>query len=68
MKTALIRNCLLSMKQFKKPHLPCKYCEVCNKKFDWRKKWERDWEQVKYCSNRCRLFKSGRTLLRGNKE
>nr|WP_306545253.1 DUF2256 domain-containing protein [Malikia spinosa] len=22
--------------------------------FAWRKKWERDWDQVKYCSERCR--------------
>ncbi|MFN4940587.1 MAG: DUF2256 domain-containing protein, partial [Bacteroidota bacterium] len=22
--------------------------------FVWRKKWERDWESVKYCSDRCR--------------
>lgn len=22
--------------------------------FDWRKKWARAWEQVKYCSRRCR--------------
>nr|WP_256487903.1 DUF2256 domain-containing protein [Deinococcus sp. HSC-46F16] len=22
--------------------------------FAWRKKWEREWEQVKYCSDRCR--------------
>ncbi|MEI6407558.1 MAG: DUF2256 domain-containing protein [Actinomycetes bacterium] len=29
-------------------------CAVCNLKFEWRKKWERDWEQVKFCSDRCR--------------
>jgi hypothetical protein len=23
----------------------------------WRKKWERDWEQVKYCSDACRGHK-----------
>ncbi|MDB9695299.1 DUF2256 domain-containing protein [Acinetobacter nosocomialis] len=22
--------------------------------FDWRKKWERCWEEVKYCSERCK--------------
>ncbi|WP_255579743.1 DUF2256 domain-containing protein [Deinococcus sp. RIT780] len=22
--------------------------------FTWRKKWERDWDQVLYCSDRCR--------------
>ena len=27
--------------------------------FVWRKKWERDWESVKYCSDRC--SKGGRS-------
>ncbi|WP_243760130.1 DUF2256 domain-containing protein [Deinococcus radiodurans] len=22
--------------------------------FSWRKKWERDWDNVRYCSERCR--------------
>ena len=38
----------------KKSQLPEKICEVCKRPFSWRKKWERDWEQVKYCSERCR--------------
>ncbi|NVK02162.1 MAG: DUF2256 domain-containing protein [Oceanospirillaceae bacterium] len=38
----------------RKPHLPQKTCLVCQRPFSWRKKWERDWEQVKYCSERCR--------------
>ncbi|MBM3743175.1 MAG: DUF2256 domain-containing protein [Actinobacteria bacterium] len=29
-------------------------CVVCEKPFEWRKKWARDWEKVKYCSERCR--------------
>ncbi|MGB0224251.1 MULTISPECIES: DUF2256 domain-containing protein [unclassified Marinobacterium] len=37
-----------------KLNLPSKICEQCQKPFNWRKKWERDWEQVKYCSERCR--------------
>ncbi len=32
---------------------PTKTCPVCNRDFTWRKKWERDWEQVKYCSKAC---------------
>ncbi|MBM93266.1 MAG: hypothetical protein CMF51_00740 [Legionellales bacterium] len=32
---------------------PSKICPVCQRSFNWRKKWERDWEQVKYCSKRC---------------
>ena len=38
----------------KKPHLPSKICPVCNRPFNWRKKWERNWDEVKYCSDRCR--------------
>ncbi|MFN5679800.1 MAG: DUF2256 domain-containing protein, partial [Flavobacteriia bacterium] len=22
--------------------------------FSWRKKWEKNWDEVKYCSDRCR--------------
>ncbi|RYE16560.1 MAG: DUF2256 domain-containing protein, partial [Sphingobacteriaceae bacterium] len=25
--------------------------------FDWRKKWEKCWDEVKYCSDRCRKAK-----------
>ncbi|MEO1250999.1 MAG: DUF2256 domain-containing protein [Pseudomonadota bacterium] len=38
----------------KKADLPQKICVVCERPFAWRKKWARDWEQVKYCSERCR--------------
>ncbi|MDE2410054.1 MAG: DUF2256 domain-containing protein [Actinomycetales bacterium] len=41
------------MAQTKNGHAP-RTCERCGLKFEWRKKWERDWEQVKYCSDRCR--------------
>ncbi|MHA7128273.1 DUF2256 domain-containing protein [Algoriphagus namhaensis] len=37
----------------KKQHLPTKICVQCSRPFTWRKKWEKDWEQVKYCSKRC---------------
>ncbi|MBL6659672.1 MAG: DUF2256 domain-containing protein [Cryomorphaceae bacterium] len=37
----------------KKQHLPEKVCATCGRPFTWRKKWERDWENVKYCSKRC---------------
>ncbi|MDP5291038.1 DUF2256 domain-containing protein [Oceanimonas sp. CHS3-5] len=42
----------------RKPHLPQKMCIVCGRPFSWRKKWARDWEQVKYCSERCRRHRS----------
>ncbi|TRW47970.1 DUF2256 domain-containing protein [Aliidiomarina halalkaliphila] len=38
----------------KKQNLPHKVCPVCNRGFSWRKKWERNWDHVIYCSERCR--------------
>jgi len=31
-----------------------KTCVRCNLKFEWRKKWAKNWNEVKYCSDRCR--------------
>lgn len=31
-----------------------KVCGVCGRSFAWRKKWERDWDRVRYCSKACR--------------
>ena len=31
-----------------------KICLRCGRAFSWRKKWERDWDEVKYCSDACR--------------
>lgn len=41
----------------KKHELPEKICLSCGKPFTWRKKWERMWNDVKYCSERCRRNK-----------
>jgi len=46
------------MKMRKKSDLSSKICPVCRLAFAWRKKWERDWEQVIYCSERCRKAQS----------
>ncbi|NRA40758.1 MAG: DUF2256 domain-containing protein [Pseudomonadales bacterium] len=43
----------------KKP-LPSKICASCGLSFNWRKKWQRDWPEVKYCSERCRRQKQHR--------
>ena len=41
--------------RFRNPNqLPTKHCVACGREFTWRKKWARDWEQVRYCSDRCR--------------
>ena len=42
------------MKMRKKSDLPQKVCAHCGLPFTWRRKWARDWDQVKYCSDRCR--------------
>lgn len=34
-----------------------KLCVVCGREIRWRKKWERDWEAVRYCSKSCRSRK-----------
>ncbi|MGB7415348.1 MAG: DUF2256 domain-containing protein [Thermosynechococcaceae cyanobacterium] len=36
-----------------KPKLE-KICLVCDRPFTWRKKWANCWDEVKYCSERCR--------------
>ena len=45
------------MKGVKKQDLPEKRCKTCGRPFTWRKKWERVWDEVKYCSDRCRMNK-----------
>jgi Uncharacterized protein conserved in bacteria len=41
-------------KMRKKSDLPQKTCACCGKPFAWRRKWARDWDRVRYCSDRCR--------------
>jgi hypothetical protein len=41
-------------KMRRKADLPTKTCLTCARPFAWRKKWARDWDNVKYCSQRCR--------------
>ncbi|MCZ8377102.1 MAG: DUF2256 domain-containing protein [Beijerinckiaceae bacterium] len=38
----------------KKAHLPEKPCAQCSRPFTWRKKWEKVWDEVRFCSDRCR--------------
>ncbi|MEG2961318.1 DUF2256 domain-containing protein [Janthinobacterium sp. 75] len=42
------------MRMRKKSDLPTKRCQQCQLSFAWRKKWEKVWDEVKYCSDRCR--------------
>ena len=34
-----------------------KTCASCGRRIEWRKKWERDWDEVRYCSTACRKHK-----------
>ncbi|MBL8182093.1 MAG: DUF2256 domain-containing protein [Blastocatellia bacterium] len=43
-----------SPKRYKKSDLPTKICVACERPFAWRKRWEKVWDEVKYCSERCR--------------
>ncbi|MBK5928068.1 DUF2256 domain-containing protein [Rhodobaculum claviforme] len=38
----------------RKADLPTKVCATCGRPFSWRKKWARVWDEVRYCSDRCR--------------
>ena len=42
---------------------PAKTCAQCGRPFEWRKKWARDWEQVKFCSDACRRGKVPRRVI-----
>ena len=37
-----------------KAYLPSKPCQQCGRPMSWRKAWARCWDEVKYCSERCR--------------
>jgi hypothetical protein len=34
-----------------------KICVSCGRTIEWRKKWERNWDEVRYCSDACRKRK-----------
>lgn len=35
-----------------------KICESCGRTMEFRKKWEKNWENIKYCSDECRKNKN----------
>lgn len=41
-------------KMIRKADLPSKACAACGRPFTWRRKWTKVWEDVRYCSDRCR--------------
>jgi len=40
--------------RYTKGNLPEKRCAACGRPFAWRKKWARDWDNVRTCSERCK--------------
>lgn len=36
------------------PAVPEKTCASCGRTITWRRKWERDWDAVRFCSDGCR--------------
>jgi len=47
------------MRGVAKANLPEKICPVCQRPFRWRKRWEKNWDAVKYCSDACRGRRHG---------
>ena len=41
-----------------KAALPSKPCLACGRAMSWRKAWAKNWDEVKYCSQRCRSDKA----------
>lgn len=43
------------MARTRKPSdLPVKTCATCGRPMRWRRKWAKVWDEVRYCSDRCR--------------
>lgn len=40
-------------------HPEAKSCATCGRTIEWRRKWANDWDQVRYCSTRCRCSRPG---------
>jgi hypothetical protein len=40
-----------------KAALPAKPCAACGRTMSWRRAWAKNWEAVRYCSDRCRAVK-----------
>jgi hypothetical protein len=43
-----------------KAALPSKPCVACGRPMSWRKRWARNWDEVKFCSDACRQGRSAR--------
>ena len=50
-------------KRVEKSDLPSKDCAACGRPFTWREKWEKVWDDMKYCSDKCRAKKNESRLV-----
>lgn len=50
------------MRGVAKADLPEKICAACGRPFRWRKKWARDWDAVRFCSDACRTGRRQRRM------
>jgi hypothetical protein len=41
-----------------KAALPSKLCQACGLAMSWRRRWAKNWPEVKYCSDACRRKKA----------
>ncbi len=46
--------------------MPSKICVTCQRPFTWRKVWERCWDEVMTCSDRCKSER--KRLARGERK
>jgi len=53
-RTLIYRGKSIMAKMVKKSDLPSKTCLHCGLPFTWRKKWARAWDEIRYCSERCK--------------
>lgn len=52
-------------KMRRKGDLPEKTCAHCGRPMVWRKKWARTWDEVRFCSDRCRTEAKTRKAAAG---
>lgn len=48
-------------KMRRKSDLPTKTCAACGRPMVWRRKWAKVWDEVRYCSQRCRADQARKT-------
>lgn len=44
-----------------KQSLPSKPCAACGRDMTWRKRWAKNWTEVKFCSEACRKVRISAT-------